>query len=230
MEYEDARAKLKRRAIQLEVGGIKPPTSPLSSWFGRVNIAAPGEHWPETDGAPMHALCQINLSEVLFRPPGLEDVAMLTVFVGPEELPTNDANGENWCLRAYSELAGLVPIEPRSTNSGIKPLPLTAHTIEDDYPCWEDAAAYLDGSAFEENYSDLFKNIEGVKLGGWPTLIQSEIFWAPYNRHPAAPKYVFQIDSSEKANWAWGDWGVGYFGRGSAPGLENEWVCEWQCF
>jgi hypothetical protein len=68
------------------------------------------------------------------------------------------------------------------------------------------------------------------KLGGWPTLIQSEIFWAPWNRHPAAPEYVFQIDSTGKGNWSWGDGGVGYFGRGTAPGKTDEWALAWQCY
>ncbi|MHC4974852.1 MAG: DUF1963 domain-containing protein, partial [Planctomycetota bacterium] len=77
---------------------------------------------------------------------------------------------------------------------------------------------------------DLFENTPGFKLGGWPTLIQSEIFWAPWNRHPAAPEYVFQIDSTAKGNWSWGDGGVGYFGRGTAPGKTDEWALAWQCY
>ena len=55
-------------------------------------------------------------------------------------------------------------------------------------------------------------------------MIQSELYWAPWNRHEAKPEYVFQIDSTEKGNWMWGDNGIGYFGRGTAPGKENEWV------
>ena len=82
----------------------------------------------------------------------------------------------------------------------------------------------------EEDYVDLFENVQGFKLGGWPTLIQSEIYWAPWNKHPASPEYVFQIDSTEKGNWAWGDNGLGYFGRGTAPGHEDVWTLSWQCY
>lgn len=64
----------------------------------------------------------------------------------------------------------------------------------------------------------------------WHTLIQSEIYWAPYNQHPAKPEYIFQIDSTEKGNWMWGDNGVGYFGRGTKEGHEDEWTIEWQCY
>ena len=80
----------------------------------------------------------------------------------------------------------------------------------------------------EDDLGDALENVPGLKLGGWPTLIQSEIFWAPWNRHPASPEYVFQIDSDEKAQWAWGDAGVGYFGRGTAPGRRDEWALSWQ--
>ncbi|HEX8776147.1 MAG TPA: hypothetical protein VF735_21435, partial [Pyrinomonadaceae bacterium] len=64
---------------------------------------------------------------------------------------------------------------------------------------------------------------------GWPTLIQSEIYWAPWNKHPANPEYVFQINSEEKANWRWGDAGVGHFGRGTGV-AKNQWALSWQCY
>ncbi len=53
-------------------------------------------------------------------------------------------------------------------------------------------------------YHELLENRHCSKIGGWPSLIQSEIFWAPLNRHPADPEYVLQIDTEPKAHWAWG--------------------------
>ena len=100
--------------------------------------------------------------------------------------------------------------------------------IEADYPVLDDLPCALPRE-IEDDYYDRFPNVSGVKLGGWPTLIQSEIFWAPWNRHPHSPEYVFQIDSVEKGNWFWGDAGVGYFGRGTADGHENDWSIAWQC-
>jgi hypothetical protein len=102
-------------------------------------------------------------------------------------------------------------------------------TIPEDFPCWEDVAFEI-ADEIGDNYYDLFENSGGMKLGGWPTLVQSEIFWAPWNQHPALPEYVFQSDSTEKGNWTWGHGGVGYFGRGTAPGKENEWTVAWQCY
>jgi uncharacterized protein YwqG len=225
---EELRKRLARRAIVLEIGGFRPPENPLASWFGRVNVSAPGEAWPETDGEPMHALCQINLSEMPFRPPRLDDLEMITVFINSNKLPGRDPNGRNWCLRAYRDLSSLVPLAQQATDSAIKPFPMRPRVEAEDFPCWDDVAHEVP-EEIGDRYFDLFENVPGLKLGGWPTLIQSEISWAPWNRHPAEPEYVFQVDSTEKGNWGWGDGGVGYFGRGTTPGHEDEWALEWQC-
>src|SRR5260370_41480975 len=97
---DEFRSAIRRRAICLEIGGFRPPENATTSWFGRVGFALPGETWPCFDGKPMHALCQINLTELPFRPPRLEDLELITVFIGPDELPTDgaDANCYNWCL------------------------------------------------------------------------------------------------------------------------------------
>lgn len=145
------------------------------------------------EGEPMHALCQINLTGLPFRPPRLHD-------------------------------SELVPLAHQDTGSRIKPFPMRSRIIEEDFPCWEDIPIKLPDD-LADNYYDLFENVSGLKLGGWPTLIQSEIYWAPWNEHPAAPEYVFQVDSEPKVHWNWGDRGVGYFGRGTAEGKEDEWAC-----
>ncbi len=44
------------------------------------------------------------------------------------------------------------------------------------------------------------------------------------------PEYVFQIDSTDKGHWAWGDGGVGYLFRGRAEGHRDEWTLTWQCY
>jgi hypothetical protein len=205
------------------------PMTPGQAGSAASTLLLKAEEWPTTNGDPMHALCQINLTEMPFRPPRLDDVEFVTVFIGPNELPNDDANGSNWCLRAYSSLSLLVPLSSRQTGTHIKPFPMRPRILEEDYPIWDDVNFELDEDV-EDSYYDNLSNAHGLKLGGWPTLIQSEIFWAPRNKHPAAPEYVFQIDTTEKGNWMWGDNGVGYFGRGTTPGRENEWACAWQCY
>lgn len=226
-QYMDLADQLRRRAILLEIGGFRPSEDPLSSWFGRVTSSAPGEAWPTMDGEPMHALCQVNLKDLPFRPPRLEDIEFMTVFIGPGDLPIDAPNGQSWCLRTYRESSVLQSLEQVDTGSSIKPFPMRPQIVEADFPCWEDVQIELPEDV-KDNYFDLFPNTTGFKLGGWPTLVQSEIYWAPWNRHPAAPEYVFQIDSTEKGGWSWSHGGVGYFGRGTTQGHEDEWVLQWQ--
>jgi uncharacterized protein YwqG len=123
----------------------------------------------------------------------------------------------------------MIKLEPEKTGSSIKSLPMRPEIIDDDYPCREDLSIECP-KELEDKYYDIFENKSGFKIGGWPRLIQSEIFWAPWNKHPIKPEYVFQVDSTEKGNWAWGDSGVGYFGRGTEEGKRDMWAISWQCY
>lgn len=224
---EETAARLRRPAIVLDVGGARPSDDPYASWFGHVGFGEQDEEWPSSNGRPMLPLCQLNLTLLPFRPPGLDDLAAIAVFIDSEVLPDGTPNGSGWLLRAYRNLDSLVQLDDIG-GWPIKRLPLFARLV-DDYPCLEDVPTPL-LQDLADSYYDSFENASGLKLGGWPSLIQSEVEWAPSNQHPAAPEYVFQIDSSEKAGWAWGDGGVGYFGRGTASGHTDEWVLAWQCY
>lgn len=202
----------------------------MASWFGRVNLGTFGETWPMQDGQPMLALAQINLTELPFRTPGLEDIALITVFIDSGKLPLDEENGSHWALRAYKSISDLVPLEKPDAPSSIKPFQLHPKVVEHDFPCFDDVPFAFREPLWEAYQADEYENVGGFKLGGWPTLIQSEITWAPYNQHPAKPQYVFQIDTTEKGNWMWGDNGVGHFGRGTAKGRSDDWVLEWQCY
>ncbi len=223
----------------MQIGGFQPPTDPRTSWFGAVNLCAPGESWPEFEGAPMWPLAQLVLSQLPFRPPRLDDLAVITVFVGPHQLPRLSApNGEGWCLRAYGPGISLVPLAAPPIQAPVRPFPLRPIVVEEDYPMHEDVPRdvwplvdQLEQTEGSEYYDcDFVKTADGLKLGGWPSLIQSEIFWAPNQAHPARPEFVFQIDSTEKGNWGWGHGGVGYFGRGTRVGERDTWALEWQCY
>ena len=219
-----------KKAIVMDIGGFRPTEDPMTSWFGRVTHALPGESWPHQDGQPMHALAQVNLIEFPHRPKGLEDVDFITLFIGPKRLPVDDANGTNWLIRTYNSIDELVPLQQHETGSRIKAFPMRPRLVDNDYPCWEDLPVAEPDTFGDDDYFEYFENVGGFKFGGWPTLIQSEVYWAPNNNHPARPEYVFQIDSTDKGKWSWGDGGVGYFGRGTAAGQEDQWVLCWQCY
>lgn len=226
---ESFKQKIVRKAIVMDIGGFKPSDDPLESWFGKVCFAKPNEQWPLQKGKPMFALAQINLTQFPFKPRALADIEFITLFIGPEGLPDSEPNGSNWLLRAYTSTDELVPLAQVKTNSWIKPFPMKARVVDEDFPCWEDLPIECP-EALDEQYYDRFQNEYGFKFGGWPSLVQAEIYWAPNNQHEAIPEYVFQVDSTDKGNWMWADNGVAYYGRGTAPGHTDEWVMEWQCY
>lgn len=218
---EEFKRKIKRKAIVLDIGGFRPPEDSMYSWFGKVAYCTEDESWPTQNGEPMYALAQINVTHLPYRPKGLEDIDFIAIFIDSNELPTDASNGDNWLLRAYKDISKLIPMEQADTDSHIKPFPMNPREVEEDYPCWEDLPVGCP-EEIDDDYYDLCENTYGFKLGGWPSLVQSEIYWAPWNKHEAVPEYIFQIDSSEKGNWMWADNGVGYFGRGTAKGKEDE--------
>ncbi|GAB4016445.1 DUF1963 domain-containing protein [Spirosoma koreense] len=230
MNKKDFRQAIGRRAVRLNVGGFRPTGQPQASWFGKVLLAKAGESWPRSNGKSMLALCQVNLDEFPFKPEPVQDLAFLTVFIDAGAIPSHeDLNHTNWCLRTYQSLDELVPLEQPPVTSPIKPFQMRPERIDADFPLPEDCPVSIP-ARYEETFYEQFPNVDGIKFGGWPTLIQGDIFWSPSRQHLLQPTFAFQIDSVLKAHWQWGDNGIAYFGRGTTAGSEDEWVFSWQCY
>lgn len=205
------------------------------TWLGDVCLARPDEAWPIGPHGPLEPVLQLNVRELPIVPPGLDDLALITVFLGWDDdgfVPAMDepfpVNGKQWCLRAYRSLDGLVeiqsPIDRRCESKAIR-----WTVFQGDMPCLEDCTEAHDAckqAGFK--FHDHVETAEGLKVGGWPRLVQSDIFWAPFNEHPAKPEYQFQIDSDFDLAGLWFvDGGVCYFGRGER-GHKHEWAHECQ--
>jgi hypothetical protein len=233
---EELRRRLARPASRMVVGGFRPPTDPLSSWIGRVQVAQRGENWPIWRDRPMAPVCQINVAELPNRPSLLEDVSFLALFIslddqGWPDLPIGAPNGEGWLLRAYTTANDLVPVEEPDPPKWIRPLPGRWEPIAADYPDWDDATRVLEETTIAQLDGAEYRTfiggpVHGTKVGGWPALIQAEIFWAPWNRHPAHPEYVFQVDGESTTGSSWGDRGTLYIGRGTR--IDEVWALAWQ--
>src|SRR5262249_29956463 len=180
------------------------------------------------DGAPLLPLCQLNISELPYRPGNLADITLITVFMDSERLPSNTPNGDGWLLRTYNTLDNLIPLKMPAYHGRIKPFPIRWEYVEADYPCWEDVSLAVP-PAIDEKYYDLFHNEHCTKVGGWPSLIQHRISWSSGSRHLTGIDYVFQINTEAKAHWAWADSGMGYFGRGTGD-LRDAWRLSWQSY
>ena len=158
-EHQAFKEKIKKRAITLEIGGFKPPEDHMSSWFGKVSFCKQGEVWPLHDGQPMAALAQINLSEIPYKPKGLEGLEFIAIFIANDELPLDTPNGNGWLLRSYKSTDELIPLEKVEINSHIRPFPMRPKIIEADYPCWDDVA-FKCPESLENEYYDHFKTVE----------------------------------------------------------------------
>jgi hypothetical protein len=175
----------------------------------------------------MTPLLQLNLADLVFRPPGTGDIRFLTLFLDAEKYPQDGTHGTTWELRTYSSLAKLVPLHSPAIKFELKPMQLGPPALVEDFPCFEDLEKEVDDDVWDR-FREQHPTLEGIKLGGWPSLVQSEISWAPFGRHPAQPEYVLQVDSPE-VGWQWGPGGCAYIGRGTSKGHRKEWFLEWQC-
>lgn len=200
------------------------------SWLGHVAVAAPGEGWPEFEGQPLAPIAQLRLDQMPFVPEELHDLQMITVFAQFQDGQLGEdflgRDPDSWMLRAYTAGVDLVKIERPDENFGFERAPLAYELLEKDPPHWDDVSGEIENDQWPKKGVD--RESRG-RVGGWPTLIQSEIYWAPHNKHPANPKYAFQIDSDPDLNLWFGDSGTMYFGRGTGE-HRNEWEMEWQCY
>lgn len=199
---EEVRRRLARPASVATVGGFRPPDDPAASWLGCVKVLGADEAWPALDGEPLPGLCQINLGELPWAPPALDGAAFLSLF----------ALDEACVVRTYASADGLVPVEP-VLPADVRPFPMRWRLVDDDLPAYEDASDHL--SPEERDAYDGYP-AEGVKVGGWPTLVQAALHEIDY---------VFQLDSDYKTGLVFGDQGVLYVGRSRQTG---EWAVEEQ--
>jgi len=232
-EIQRVKAQFSRKASQAVLDGTGPPEAPSASCFGRIRLALPGETWPVSSGKPMLPLAQFNLAEMPYRPDNLSNIALITVFIDQDELPTDTLNGDGWLLRAYSSLDDLVRIQDQPPTSLINPCSIQWEMIAEDYPSSDDASSLgisdLMNKDEDEGHSELFATQQGTKIGGLPFGVQCEVLWPLAVRDTAKPEYAFQIDTEQEARWMWGDVGFGYFGRGTGE-HRDVWVLEWQCY
>lgn len=183
------------------------------------------------DGEPVLASLQVNVRELPVVPPALDGVALMTLFVGPRQLPVGAPNGTNWSLRAYRELTSLVELEEpsparagdpkaRKGEHGTYARPPIRWRAVDDYPSRDDwpIERYDEYDELDEELGDdLPRPHEGIKVGGWPTTVQHELDWG---RHTATgpPQgsdidFLLQVDSEARIGFAVGFGGASTWAR-----------------
>jgi Domain of unknown function (DUF1963) len=231
-------AGLARPASLGQIGGFRPPDDAVTSSAGNVTVARPDEGWPLSSGNPMLALLQVIVAELPVVPEQLRDVAALTLFIGPFALPVDEPNGANWCLRTYrtlDELASLQPPPPTRADdpklakgepTTYRPFPVRWREVT-DWPSFDsvllDCQEAWDEAQRKEGPAT--KTHDGLKVGGWPSPVQSDVSWWEGDERLDDADFVLQVDSDEKTGFQVGDRGVLYIGRRRSTGT---WHCSWQ--
>jgi hypothetical protein len=235
VELPAAIASLQRGASVAQVGGFRTPEEPATSWMGTVKLAAAGEDWPSSGGQPMHGVLQLVTRDLPVRPPALDGIEMLSLFVAVD-LPLDTPNGVGWCLRTYGTLDGLRLLErpewprdprmPKDFNPALNPFPLEFSEAEDwpglDNVPLELAERWRQHSADDERYQPHM----GLKVGGWPFCIQSEVDWYDDGNVIPDVDFVLQVDSDDKVGFVVADSGTFYIGR---QRQWRTWHATWQC-
>jgi len=204
MEIKEIKEKLAKRAIGFTTGGLRPSNSQNESWIGRVYLYGQYEYIPlDKNRNMMLPLFQLSLEDLPFVPETLKDTKVITVFIVKPFPAGFRPNGDGWVLREYKKSDELNIKDLKNSQSHIKPFPLKANLIEQDFPLWDDEwnmpseirneIIKLENSGEIESYYDFVDNHYMHKLCGYPAFSQPGVnFGEDF-------EFVFQISSDEKA-------------------------------
>ena len=232
---ETWRKQIERPVSRLEIGGFRPTGRPETSSFCHISLRLPDEKWPVWQGQPLIPLCQLNLTESFYVPENLRDLSLITIFIAEnfyDEDPVSvrdrhDQSERLWCLRSYESIERLVPIIAPENSTTLLSFEARWRRTEIDYPTHDTMPIELPPE-IDDNYYDIegIETLDGTKLGGWPSCIQSEPWW-DYREDGAEFEYALQVDSQENSGWMWGDLGAAYFARSKIE--PSRWAFDWQC-
>ncbi len=208
-DVEVAKAVIAHEAVDCFLGkeetASKQPAK-LTSCTGGVFWGKPGEEWPKnSNGAPLIPWLQIVCTEMkgLYGPfYGRQAVCFYIdgEFIEAEALSTQESG--DFVVREYLLDEKLTPL--------VRPAGLERHKFHQvkwqktsDYPSISKYYKLFEDSVYSALCDDKrrkYVNRSGIKIGGWPTPVQTD------QRYPGA--FDLQIDITE--NYMYGDSGVGY--------------------
>lgn len=109
--------------------------------------------------------------------PALANTKLITLFMSSEFPEHFEKMGDNWLIREYPSLEGLERKDFIPGHSYLKPFPLKAETVDEDYPLWdgggvefelESHIVALENEGKIRNYYDFTSHSYGHKFGGLP--------------------------------------------------------------
>lgn len=204
MEIQQIKQLLARPAVKFSAGGFRPAGTEEESWLGRIFLFRPDEDVPTNQaGQPMLPYAQFYLPSLPFTSPLLTGISVLTVFISNPFPEHFEPMGQNWVIREYGPDDVLVRKALPVEGSFLKPFPLNAELVAEDFPLWdgggvpadlEQEILKLESTGAIQSYYDLITHTYEHKIGGYPSFCQSGV-------DPGEGfEFVFQISSDAKIN------------------------------
>lgn len=222
MNIEEIKRRLAKPAIRLTAGGFRPTHCVEESWLGKVFLYRPDEVIPENEaGEKMLPYAQFHLPGLRFNSPALANVHVLTLFMSASFPEPYEPMGKNWLIREYGPDDVLVRKDLAVVSSHLKPFPVKAEPIAEDYPLWdgggvpldvERAILNLERAGEIQSYYDLTVHTYEHKIGGYPSFCQ------PGLEAGDDFEFVFQISSDQKVNLSVVDSGSLMFWKSKTTG------------
>jgi hypothetical protein len=204
MDTQQIKQQLVRPAVKFSAGGFRPAGTDEESWLGNVFLFRPEENVPTNQaGQPLLPYAQFYLPTLPFNSHLLAGVRVLTVFISNPFPKQFEPMGDNWVIREYGPDDNLVRKALPVEGSFLKPFPLKAQAVLEDYPLWdgggvpadlEQAIVKLERAGAIQSYYELVTHTYEHKIGGYPSFCQPGV-------DPGEGfEFVFQISSDAKIN------------------------------
>lgn len=220
---EVAKAIIAHEAVECFVGKQQPTSvqpAELESCVGGIFWGLPGEEWPRSEvGIPLIPWLQIVCTEMKELYGCFYRRQSVCFYIDPEfseSEATSRHDRNSLVVREYSLEQVLMPLS--------RPTELEQHKVH--RVRWEKTLDYPSISKYYRLFEDSvysaickaepfeYDNHSGIKIGGWPTPVQSD------QRYPG--EFDLQIDMTE--NYMYGDSGIGYLSRKS-----GDWYVLFEC-
>jgi hypothetical protein len=153
------------------------------------------------EGSQLLPLAQFYLPEFPVYSPLLRATRVLTLFMCETIPEPFEKMGNNWLIREYGFDEIIVRKDLANSRAQLKPFPLKAELVNEDYPLWggggvpsdiTDEILLLENDGRIECYYDIVEHVYAHKFDGYPSFCQSGV-------HPSDDfEFVFQISSDAK--------------------------------
>ena len=202
------------KEIQVESENLELTSKTGGIFFGEVN-----EEWPFFDSKPLVPVLSILTQELPYVPTNFDNLALINIYAWEDYAPIGEDDG-SVVIKTYKSIDGLVPLrKPESIN---KPCFRIKWEKKNDFQDTSQLEESLTESEFQEYKTRIdelnkkFPNNYGIKIGGWPTLVQ-ETYFLKFDE----PEFVFQVDCNEVFMFC--DSGIGYVFNSSKHGWTSHW-------